>query len=67
LFSNENPGKFFPYSSIPPVFSLYDSIEQLVNYSSKFDMSASDVKIGTNGAFIDLFNNAFQFTLSNHG
>lgn len=66
LFSNENPGKFFPYSAIP-VFSLYDSIEQLVNSSSKFDISASDDKIGTNGDLIDFVNKAFQFTLSNQG
>jgi len=30
-------------------------------------MSASDDNIGTKGAFIDLFSNACQFTLSNHG
>ena len=30
-------------------------------------MSASDDNIGTNGAFIDFDNNAFQFTLSNQG
>ena len=52
---------------MPPVFSLYDSIEQLVNYSSKFEISASEERIGTNGAFIDFVTNAFQFTLSNQG
>ena len=35
--------------------------------SSKLEVSASDVRIGTNGALIDLDVRAFQFTLSNQG
>lgn len=42
-------------------------IDFVVNYSSKFELSASEDKIGTKGAFIALFAKAFQFTFSNHG
>jgi len=38
-----------------------------VKSSSKFEVSASEVKIGTKGAFIDLAKRAFQLTFSNQG
>jgi hypothetical protein len=42
-------------------------MEQLVNYSSKLEISASEVRTGTKGAFIDFDINAFQLTFSNQG
>jgi hypothetical protein len=60
-FSNEKPSKFLPSSTISAL-SLYDSTEQLVNSSSKLEISASEVRIGTNGALIDLESRAFQLT-----
>jgi hypothetical protein len=49
------------------VFSLYDYTEQLVKSSSKLEVSASEVKIGTKGALIDFDIREFQLTFSNHG
>ncbi len=49
------------------MFSLYEFIDLVVNYSSKLEKSSSELKIGTNGALIDLFESAFQLTFSNHG
>lgn len=49
-------------SAYPSSFSLKDSTEQEVNSSSKLEISASEVRMGTKGALMDLLSRAFQFT-----
>ena len=58
----EKPSNFSFSSTISLVLSLYDSTEQFVKSSSKFEVSASEFRIGTKGALIDLVISAFQLT-----
>lgn len=64
--SNSKPAKLSALS-YPSSFSLNDYTEQFVNSSSKLEMSESEVRMGTKGAFIDRLSKAFQFTFSNQG